>query len=93
MRAEISSSGYVVHTLEAAIWCVDQSETFEEAVLMAANLADDADTVAAVTGQVAGALWGASGLPAHWRERIAWGNRIEDLARRLFAAGHQTGGT
>jgi ADP-ribosylglycohydrolase len=50
------SSGYVVHTLEAALWGVDRAGSFSEAVLLAANLADDADTVAAVTGQVAGAL-------------------------------------
>jgi hypothetical protein len=45
-----------VHTLEAALWCVGHAADFQEAVLLAANLADDADTVAAVTGQIAGAL-------------------------------------
>lgn len=82
-RNEIASSGYVVHTLEAALWCVDRAEEFEEAVLLAANLADDADTVAAVTGQLAGALWGVSGIPDHWRRRVAWGERIEALALAL----------
>lgn len=55
-RDEIASSGYVVHTLEAALWCVGRSASFREAVLLAANLGEDADTVAAVTGQLAGAL-------------------------------------
>ena len=83
-REEISSSGYVVHTLEAALWCVDGTATFEKAVLTAIKLGDDADTVGAVTGQIAGALYGAAGVPAGWRESVAWGSRIEDLAERLL---------
>jgi ADP-ribosyl-[dinitrogen reductase] hydrolase len=83
-RHEIRSSGYVVHSLEAALWCIDETGTFEEAVLLAANLGDDADTVAAITGQLAGALYGAAGIPAHWRARVAWGDRIEALAGTLF---------
>jgi ADP-ribosyl-[dinitrogen reductase] hydrolase len=55
-RGEISSSGYVVSTLEAALWCVGQTESFEDALILAVNLADDADTVGAVTGQLAGAI-------------------------------------
>jgi ADP-ribosyl-[dinitrogen reductase] hydrolase len=86
-RYEIHSSGYVVHTLEAALWAVDRAESFEEAVLTAANLADDADTVAAVTGQLAGALWGASGIPERWRRRVAWGADIERRAAALFETG------
>lgn len=62
---QLRSSGYVVHTLTAALWCATRARNFEEAVLMAANLGDDADTVAAVTGQIAGAMHGESGiLPA-----------------------------
>ncbi len=70
-RAEIRSTGYVVDTLEAALWSVSRSETFEEAVLMAVNLGDDADTVGAVTGQIAGAVWGLGAIPDRWRRRIA----------------------
>ena len=55
-RDQIKSSGYVVHSLEAALWSVGNSSSFEEAILLAANLGDDADTVAAITGQLAGAL-------------------------------------
>ena len=62
-RDTIRSSGYVVHTLEAAIWSVARTADFSAAVLLAANLADDADTVAAVTGQLAGALYGLTGIP------------------------------
>lgn len=86
-RNEISSSGYVVHTLEAALWCVDRSANFEQAVLLAVNLGGDADTVGAVTGQLAGALYGEAGIPARWRERVAWGRRIKNLAQSLFDRG------
>ena len=88
-RDEISSSGYVVHTLEAALWCVDRSESIEQALILAANLADDADTVAAVTGQLAGALWGMSGAPAGWLDKLAWRGRLESLAAGLFEAANR----
>ena len=84
-RHEIRSSGYVVHTLEAAFWCIDRSDDFAQAVLLAANLGDDADTVAAVTGQIAGALWGQSGIPADWLKRLAWREKLESTARLLTA--------
>ena len=87
----VASSGYVVHTLEAALWCVDQAGGFSEAVLLAANLAGDADTVAAVTGQIAGAVWGRTGIPAHWLERFAWREEIEAKGRRLLAAAGTNG--
>ncbi|MEX2495603.1 MAG: ADP-ribosylglycohydrolase family protein [Woeseia sp.] len=86
-RQEISSSGYVVHSLEAAMWAVARSDGFEEAVLLAANLGNDADTVAAITGQLAGALWGVSGIPESWLDRLAWRDRIELLALDLYRAG------
>jgi ADP-ribosyl-[dinitrogen reductase] hydrolase len=82
-RSEISSSGYVIHTLEAALWCVGRSETFEEALVLAVNLGDDADTVGAVTGQLAGAIWGAKAIPERWLALLAWRERIEELADRL----------
>ncbi len=82
-RHEISSSGYVIDTLEAAIWSVARTADFRSAVLLAANLADDADTVAAVTGQLAGALYGLSGIPDGWLDRLAWKDRLLDLAHRL----------
>ncbi len=86
-RETISSTGYVVHTLEAALWAVDQTDSFKAAVLEAVNLGDDADTVGAVTGQIAGALYGASAIPAEWVSRLAWSDVIRDKALRLFAAG------
>lgn len=85
-RDEIRSTGYVVHTLEAALWCVAETDSFAAAVLLAANLGDDADTVAAVTGQLAGALYGSSAIPAKWREVLAWSEDLETLSRKLWSA-------
>ena len=83
-RDTISSSGYVVHTLEAALWSVARTGDFRNAVLLAANLADDADTVAAVAGQLAGALYGLDGIPDTWLERVAWKDRLLEAGRRLL---------
>ncbi len=66
------------------------TDTFGDAILLAANLADDADTVAAITGQLAGALYGASAIPARWRAKLAWHDEIESLAQRLLARGGAT---
>ncbi len=84
-RDTIESSGYVAHTLEAALWSVARTADFRGAVLLAANLADDADTVAAVTGQLAGALYGLRGIPADWLHRVAWRDRLLEVADRLVA--------
>ncbi len=83
-REQIRSSGYVVHTLEAALWSIWQTDNFRDAVLTAANLGDDADSVAAVAGQLAGALYGAHAIPAAWLAKLAWRDRIETLAADLF---------
>jgi len=83
-RARVRSSGYVAHSLEAALWCVGRTGSFAEAVLLAANLGDDADTTAAITGQLAGALYGVEGIPEGWLDRLAWKDRILDMAQTLF---------
>ena len=80
-------SGYVFHSLQAALWAVGQADSFKEAVLLGANLGEDADTTAAITGQLAGALWGASGIPADWLARLAWRNEITALADQLARIG------
>lgn len=82
-RDAVFSTGYVVHTLEAALWCVGRTDSVADALILAVNLGHDADTVGAVTGQLAGALWGMSGAPATWLARLAWRDRIESLAERL----------
>ena len=86
---EISSTGYVVHTLEAAFWAFEQSTCFEEAIITAVNLGHDSDTIGAVVGQIAGAVWGLSGIPAKWVERLYDTQRIQDLGRTLFDTGIQ----
>ena len=79
----ISGSGYVVKSLEAALWCFDQTESYEQAVLRAANLGDDADTTAAVCGQLAGAYYGVGGIPGRWLQLLAMRSDLEGLATRL----------
>jgi len=88
---DIVGSGYVVASLEAALWAFSATATFREAVLAAANLGDDADTTAAVCGQVAGAFYGEQAIPANWRERLARREAIEELADRLHAGGRAGG--
>ncbi len=65
-REEIQSSGYVVSTLEAALWCLFTTSSYKEAALKAVNLGDDTDTVAAITGGMAGVLYGFDNIPASW---------------------------
>lgn len=65
-RDEISSTGYVVDTLEAALWCLATTDTFEDAVLAAVNLGEDTDTVGAVTGGLAGIVYGIDAIPSAW---------------------------
>ena len=83
----IQASGYVVHTLEAALWAFHSSSTFREGALLAVNLGEDADTTGAVYGQLAGAFYGAAAIPQQWRERLYEGAAIADLAIRLYERG------
>ena len=85
-RDQIQSTGYVIHSLEAAVWCVYGANSFEEALIKAVNLADDADTVGAITGQLAGALWSCDSIPKRWLKVLQWKDHIEDLADKLFRA-------
>lgn len=80
---QIKGSGYVVESLEAALWCFWHSDSYLQAVLKAANLGDDADTTAAVCGQVAGAFYGETGIPEDWLAKLAKGSLIRQLADDL----------
>jgi ADP-ribosyl-[dinitrogen reductase] hydrolase len=82
-ESEISSSGYVVHTLEASIWCLLTSDSYAETVLKAVNLGDDTDTTGAVAGGLAGILYKEEGIPKVWLEQLVKGKEIRDLAVRL----------
>ena len=87
-RIEIQGKGYVVKSLEAALWAFDRSDSYREGCLMAANLGDDADTTAAVYGQLAGAFYGESGIPESWRSKLTHRILIEEFADRLYRASH-----
>jgi len=73
----IVGSGYVVKSLEAALWAFHDAKDFRQAVLRAVNLGDDADTTGAICGQLAGAYWGESGIPTEWQEGLARPEMIE----------------
>jgi ADP-ribosyl-[dinitrogen reductase] hydrolase len=79
----VHSSGYVVSTLEASLWCLFQTESYADAVLTAVNLGKDTDTTAAVTGGLAGLFYGAKSIPAEWLDVLARRDDIIELAGRL----------
>ena len=80
---EIRGTGYVVQSLEAALWAFDSTTNFRDAILAAANLGDDADTTAAICGQVTGAFYGDQGIPATWLAPLALRKGITSLANGL----------
>jgi ADP-ribosyl-[dinitrogen reductase] hydrolase len=92
---EIRGTGYVVESLEAALWAFDRSSSFEEGALLAVNLGDDADTTGAVYGQLAGAYYGEQAIPQAWRDRLTLREVIEGFAGKLLrmavVAGYDAG--
>lgn len=82
-EGDVYSSGYVIHTLEAALWCVLTTSSYQEAVLKAVNLGEDTDTTGAVAGGLAGLLYGWETIPAEWLNSLVKRKEIEDLAIRL----------
>lgn len=92
-RDAISSSGYVLDSLEAALWAFDATDDFTSGVLLAVNLGDDADIVGAIHGALAGAWYGAGAIPAAWRERLHARELIEGLAVALAGGGFGSPGT
>ena len=82
----INSTGFVVHTLEAALWAVDTTDSFAAALLKAVNLGDDADSVGAVAGQLAGARYGLSAIPTNWLDALILRETIENIGQTLFNA-------
>lgn len=82
-REDIKSTGYVVHTLEAALWSFSRHDSFEGVLTEAINLGGDTDTVGAVAGQIAGAAHGITSIPERWLAELAWrdeiGARVRDL--------------
>ena len=84
---DIAGTGYVVKSLEAALWAFSKTDNFEEGCLLAVNLGDDADTTAAIYGQIAGAYFGIDGIPLRWRERIVHDDTIVRFADALLTHG------
>lgn len=81
---EIRSSGYVVETLEAVIWCLYNTKSYKDCILKAVNLGSDTDTVAAVAGGLAGLYYGYDSIPREWINDIARKEYIEDLCNQLY---------
>jgi ADP-ribosyl-[dinitrogen reductase] hydrolase len=84
-EAEVKSTGYVIDTFEAAVWAFAPRDGFRNILLRAVNLGDDADTVGAVAGQIAGAAYGLSGIPESWLDVLAWRSKIIEMGRQLYA--------
>jgi len=82
---EISSSTYVIHSLEAALWCLLTASSYAETVLKAVNLGRDTDTIGAITGSLAGIYYGFDNIPSEWLEVLARKDDIIELAKRLEA--------
>jgi ADP-ribosylglycohydrolase len=78
----IKSSGYVVDTLEAALWCLLTTDSYRECVLKAVNLGEDTDTIAAIAGGLAGALYGYEAIPGEWLDKLLRREYIEQLCER-----------
>lgn len=83
---DIQGSGYVVKSLEAALWAFYHSDSFKQGCLLAVNLGDDADTTGAVYGQLAGAFYGEQAIPKSWRARLKQGHLIGAMAEKLYNA-------
>lgn len=81
---DLRASGYVVHTLEAALWAFYHSDSFRDGALLAVNLGGDADTTGAIYGQLAGAYYGVEAIPEEWRAVLTRANDIARLATQLF---------
>ena len=84
--SKISSSGYVVDSLEAALFCFWKTSSFKECVLKAANLGDDADSVSALAGQLAGSFYRVEAIPSSWIKKLIMGPEISELAEDLARA-------
>ena len=75
---------HFIKSLEAALWCFDHTDNFRDAILKAANLGNDADTTAAICGQLAGAYYGEEAIPMSWRFRLTEYTLIVQLAEKLL---------
>lgn len=84
------SGGYIRETYSAACWAIRETNCFEDALIKVVNLGFDADTTGAVTGQLAGRLYGLQGIPKRWLDKLKWRAQIEDMATNLYSIGQKT---
>ena len=87
---DIKPSGYVVDTLEAVLWAFHRTDNFRDRCLLACNLGGDADTIAAVFGQIGGAFYGAKGIPSEWRDQVFYRSLIEVLSGEITCLSERT---
>ncbi|HYF95519.1 MAG TPA: ADP-ribosylglycohydrolase family protein [Symbiobacteriaceae bacterium] len=83
-ETDIQATGYVVDTLQAAMWAFMTTETLEDCIVRAVNLGDDADTAGAVAGGLAGAYYGAGAVPRRWSMALKIRTELEEAAEQLF---------
>ena len=83
-RDDIKSTGYVVDSLEAALWAFYNSDNFKDGAILAVNLAGDADTIGAIYGQLAGAFYGVDGIPEEWLNKVVMKNTISETTLNLL---------
>ncbi|HHW31103.1 MAG TPA: ADP-ribosyl-[dinitrogen reductase] hydrolase [Clostridiaceae bacterium] len=83
-KKELMPTGYVVDTLICALWCFINTSSFEDAVCEAANLGGDTDTIAAITGGLAGVFYGHEAIPAGWKEKILVRERLYSIAEKII---------
>ena len=84
---DLKTWGYVRHTFHAAMWAARNSDSFEECLLLAVNLKGDADTIGAVAGQIAGAMYGYQAIPERWLSKLVWHDEMVTMANKLYELG------
>ena len=83
-KDQLKPTGYVVYTLICALWCFINTSSFEDAICEAANLGGDADTIAAITGGMAGVYYGYDAIPDRWKEKISIKEQFTSIAKRMI---------
>ena len=78
-ESEIKSTGYIVDTLEAAVWCFINTDSYKDCVLKAVNLGGDTDTIASVAGGLAGIYYGRDSIPQEWRDAVIKKDEIAEI--------------
>ena len=81
---EIQSSGYVVHSLDASLWCTLNNDNYEDAVVAAVNLGEDTDTIGAITGSINGIIYGKDNIPKRWMEKLRKREYLENLSEQFM---------